>query len=347
MRVLLPVFTNQIFALEQVRSISQYWEVETSRDAFWDNDGNFDIVLLNWPEELTEWKEPTNLELAFVRRVLQRWAETSRIVVVRHNFHPHYADTEPYRKLYDIVYQAAHGVVHMGHFSAAEFEKRYAKYDFLGSQAQTVIPHPIFAAYPDNVTRDEARRCLGIKRGAFMLLAFGRVQSAAEKNLVINAFSDVSVRDKIALVPGWKKTPGKEPVDRLRWLILSSSRRFKREGRHVPEGEVATLFRAADLVLIARTNVLNSGLIPLGIKFDSPMVVPECGNLRELGEALGCSLFDPDSRRSLRDAVRKSIRGSTRPPDYSQFRELFNTEAIARKYVAFFSALSPGSRRAQ
>ena len=208
MKVLLPSSVDQVFTREQADALAKYCEVDTSFDAFWGGNGQYDIIQLNWPEELTQWREPTDIELVFLRRRLTELRTKSHIVVTRHNFHPHFGDTERYRELYDIVYSAAHAVIHMGSFSVQEYLSRYAAHHFLAEQVQTVIPHPIFSSYPDTVTRSEARAQLGLKPKAFALLAFGRVNSGIEKNIVVDAFFDLPVKNRVAIVPGWTKTQG-------------------------------------------------------------------------------------------------------------------------------------------
>ena len=63
MRVLLPIFVDQVFPREQAEALRSQCDVETSFEAFWENSGQFDVVQLNWPEELTQWREPTDIEL--------------------------------------------------------------------------------------------------------------------------------------------------------------------------------------------------------------------------------------------------------------------------------------------
>jgi hypothetical protein len=336
MRVLLPIFRDQIFSREQAEGLRAHCEVETSFKAFWEKRGRFDIVQLNWPEELTQWREPTDIELLLLRRVLERWRAQSRIVVTRHNFHPHYADTERYRELYDAVYSAAHAIVHLGEFSRREYGKRYAAQEFPSSQVQEVIPHPVFASYPDNVDRSAARKVLGIGPNSFVLLAFGRVQSAVEKNIVVNAFRSIPLRDKVALVPGWRSAPGREPVNRLRWLRLQHSSRFRRKNRFVPEDEVAAYFRAADLAIIPRDNVLNSGLVSLCIKFDCPMLAPDCGNLKELAELMHCPVFNRNNLNSLESSIRHAVARVAVRPSFHDLTTILESGATAKQYLVLY-----------
>lgn len=339
MRVLLPVQVDQVFTREQAESLGAHCEVKTSFSTFWENQGHFDIVQLNWPEELTQWREPTDIELVLLRRVLKQWREAARIVVTRHNFHPHYADTERYRELYEIVYAAAHAVVHMGEFSVREYRERYAGRKFIDSQIQAVIPHPVFSSYPETVDQQGAKRGLGINSETYVLLAFGRIQSAFEKNIVIDAFLQLPFKDKIVIVPGWKSAQGKEPVNRIKWLRVRASKRFRREDRFVSAAEVSALFSAADLALIPRNNVLNSGLISLCIKFDCPMISPKCGNLTEIAEKMGVPTFNPDDESSLRNLLLDGSLKRGVPANYQALRTEFSQASTVQKYENLYRKL--------
>jgi len=349
MRVLLPIYVDQVFPREQAQGLREHCEVETSFEAFWENRGRFDIVQLNWPEELTQWREPTDLELILLRRVLQEWGKTARIVVTRHNFHPHYADTEKYRKLYEIVYLAAHAVIHMGEFSRREYCQRYVGMEFLQNQIQEVIPHPVFSSYPDTLDRHSARRSLGVGPDTFVLLAFGRVQSAAEKNIVVDAFLGIPTRDKIAIVPGWKRAAAKEPVNRIKWARVRASGRFRCENRFVPDEDVGALFRAADLCVIPRVNTLNSGIVSLCIRFDCQMIAPDCGNIREQAVSMECGVFDQGNNLSLKVAIEKLVLSERKNrTSYERLRKCLESARIAKRNFGLYERiiLEKGNARA-
>ena len=320
------------------------FEVNTSYNAFWNHDRSFDVVQLNWPEELLGWREPTDLELVFMKRTLERWRKSAQIVVTRHNYHPHYSDTPKYRKLYDIVYSAAHAIVHLGEFSRDEFLSRYSGSDFLENQIQAVIPHHIFSTYPADVGRSAAREFFGLDSDTITLLSFGRVRSAFEKNLVVDAFLTLPRAKRVALIPGWHTSQPKEPVNRIKWAKLRYLYDFRYAIGYVPPDEVGHYFMAADLVLIPRENSLNSGLISLCIKYDCPTIAPDCGNLTEMALSMNCALFDPNDLSTLAAAMEKTISNVEQRPSYCHLRQSLSAERIGQKYSDLYRSLISSSQ---
>jgi len=55
----------------------------------------------------------------------------------------------------------------------------------------------------------------------------------------------------------------------------------------VNQNDIQKYLRAADLVILPYTQILNSGSAILALSFDRPILVPACGTLIELGEIVG------------------------------------------------------------
>ena len=75
MRVLVPVYDEQLFITEVIKSYNSLCTVETSFEDFWLNKGTYDVIHLHWPEYLFKWKLPTDIELLLLEKVLKKWQE--------------------------------------------------------------------------------------------------------------------------------------------------------------------------------------------------------------------------------------------------------------------------------
>lgn len=336
MRVLVPAFDNEIFIKEFSIHLNEFVEVGSSFSDFWNVEGNYDVVHLHWPEYLLKWKEPTEFELLFLEKVLKEWKQKSKIVVTRHNYHPHYSDTEPFRQLYKLVYHYADGVVHLGHFCHKEYQQRYS--EFASNQKHAVIPHALFTTYPNRTNSTEAREKLKISSKAFVMLVFGRVQSAAEKSLVLKAFDNIHITNKKLLAPGWRPAPGKEPVNRLTWFRVKHSKTYCICNNFISEEDVQYYMHASSLVFIPRVDTLNSGIPFLVAPFQKPMVGPDCGNIEETLNTLGCKVFDVALSSSIIEAIRESL--SKRFDGYNQEKlSLFQPQVVSEQYFQFYQTL--------
>lgn len=306
MRILVPSFDNEVYLSEFCLHLGKMCEVDKSYYNFWTLTGNYDIIHIHWPEYLFKWRVPTDTEFLLLEKTLKDWRGISRIVVTRHNYHPHYIDNEAFRKLYELVYSYADAVVHLGNFSKEEYKIRYKDMHFAERQLHEVIPHHIFTTYPDTVSSIESRKVLRIPEKAWVMLAFGRIQSADEKNLVINAFRSVKKPQKLLLAPGWRFTGEKEPVNRIAWFYVKHSRQYNIFLRNLPTEEVQYYFKSANLAIIPRVATLNSGLPFLCAAFFTPFIGPDTGNIREMCDLAKMQVFNPTVPQSLADTIKNA-----------------------------------------
>lgn len=141
--------------------------VEADLEAFWRADPfAYDVVHIQWPETLFDWRIPAADDLAALRQRLREIRGRAKIVYTRHNAHSHLADetTAPVLKeLHDLVEAECDGMVHLGEASRAECAVRS---DWAVKQ-HAVIPIPVYdRLYRPYLQMDPAacRRELGIPR---------------------------------------------------------------------------------------------------------------------------------------------------------------------------------------
>ena len=284
MKVLIPSYDNQLFIQEVIKCLGNSCDITESFEDFWLCRNHYDIIHLQWPEYLFKWRLPSDLELLLLTDVLSRWkSKGTRIVITRHNYLPHRPNNLAYEALYRCVYSNVDGVVHLGHFSVDEFEERYEG-KFLSDVDHRVVLHPIFTSYPDYSTYETARNHLNFGDSDFVILVFGEVRTAKEKKFILDFFAKIKRPGKKLMVPNWKFSESKEPLNAFRWELIKRMKRFILLNEYIPLEEVHYYVNAADLVLIPRIDTLNSGVPFLTIGFNTPTIGFKAGNL---GEHLG------------------------------------------------------------
>lgn len=98
-------------------------EVLCSIDAFWNTNIHFDIIHIQWPEEVLFWKSPTVELLKNLKEKILYWKnKSSKIVVTRHNNLTHNSE-ELSESLYKMVYGFANAVIHLGKKCSISFAK--------------------------------------------------------------------------------------------------------------------------------------------------------------------------------------------------------------------------------
>jgi len=287
MKVLVPQHRPELFITEIIKSYETHVDVHTSFQDFWLNQGDYDVIHLHWPEYLFKWKVPTDTELLLLARVMEEWQQKgTKIAVTRHNYLPHRPNAVDYIPLYDLIYKTVDAVIHMGQHSEQEYKQRYQEL-MPQNQLHVQIPHPIFTNYPNTVTREEARAHLKIGPETKVMLVFGTVRTASEKNLILKAFDAMKQKNKLLLAPGWKFSEGKEPVNRLKWFFVKRSKKYRISKEFIEDERVQYYFNAADFVFLPRINTLNSGVPFLAAVFKTPIIGIDQGNISEVLKCYG------------------------------------------------------------
>jgi beta-1,4-mannosyltransferase len=155
----------------------------------------------------------------------------------------------------------------------------------LRGRPHRIVPHGHYrGAYPDEVSREEARRRLGVSREARCILFFGRIRRYKNVPALVEAFRDLRAEHATLLIAG-------EPFDReIESEVRSAAagdERIRLRLERVAEADVQQLFRAADLVALPYRHILHSGVLLLSLSFDRPVLVPALGSLPEYRERLG------------------------------------------------------------
>ena len=131
------------------------YEVICSVEEFRSNAADYDIVHLQWPEELFRWKAPAPAAVETLEQQLQTLKNNGiPLIYTRHNTLPHHGNPLV-AEAYGLVERYADAIVHLGDCSLREFTAAHPD----SEQLQVVIPHHIYEGlYDMDITRDAGRR---------------------------------------------------------------------------------------------------------------------------------------------------------------------------------------------
>ena len=170
------------------------------------------------------------------------------------------------------------------------------------------VPHPTYAgAYPDHVSRAEARSELGVRPGEVVFLLFGSLQPYKGVEELLAAFERLASRDLDR--PARLVIAGNAPDERF-----GSELRVWAAGRldatveiaRVPIEDVQYYYRAADVAVLPYRQALNSGAAMLAVTFGVPVLVAARGGLAGLAAMPGVLSYQPD-RQDLTDAMHAAL----------------------------------------
>jgi beta-1,4-mannosyltransferase len=145
------------------------------------------------------------------------------------------------------------------------------------------IPHGHYRdVYPCRPQTGE-RGVLGISPDAKVILSFGAIRRYKNIPHLAECFRRMQSTDVNLIIAG-RPSDG---IDRDVRQACADDPKIRQDLREIPGDEVFLYFRAADLVALAYTDVLNSGTALLALSFDRPILAPACGAMLELRDQIG------------------------------------------------------------
>ena len=204
-----------------------------------------------------------------------------------------------------------------------------------GVRGKTVLTyHPSYAGfYEDNVTREEARKRLGLPADKKVFLFFGQVKPYKGVEDLIEAFRKVEDSESILLVVG---NPQNRRIKRSIEALAAPDTRIRTDLRYIPNEDVQVFFNAADIVVFPFRRTHTSGSIMLALTYGKPLIAPAIASIPEYVDESMAVLFDPDSGQGLEKALRTV-----------QSRDLAAMGEAALKHVTRFTWKEMGQRHAE
>jgi beta-1,4-mannosyltransferase len=224
-----------------------------------------------------------------------------RLVWTIHQVFPHESsDRALDRRAARLLAQACHLLIAHDRCTASEARSQLAI-----SSKIAVVPHGSYiGVYPEGLPREEARRALGVPQESFVFLCFGELRAYKEIDVLLEAFSLLSLPKARLVVAGNPKIGGVASAVRA---ASADNPRVISLLEFVPEGQVAELFHASDAAVLPRGDAGTSGSLVLALSLGLPVVATDVPTVRELtrdGEAGW--LFRPHDLSSLRTSLERA-----------------------------------------
>ena len=306
-------------------------EVDLGAAHFWHPREGVDVVLIQWPEALFEWREISDEDVVRWHGVVAEWQRRgTKLVYFRHNFKPHVLGSSAYEALYKAVIERVDAVVHLGQYSRDEC----LKFDGV---LHRVIQHPKYAA--ELPPAQDARVRLGLQAKAPTLLVYGAIRHWSELKIVLRAarvfrkgFGGQVLLGTAPwhLLGRWARFAGPvRPVVRSVWSKLF--------GAPLHEGRLTGLVQedylaASQFILVPRLDgQLNSGVLIKALSLGITPIATSVGNLAGIGHELGLPMLEDVNEESLTYIFRHVLNQEIQIQDYwkSHSEAVWGKEAIA------------------
>lgn len=342
LKVFFP-FTNDYTYIAEIEKFSSFHIVSGH---FLDDIAAFDIVNIHWPEALFDWKEPSESQLDALENQIAIWKKSAKIVYTKHDYERVKGMTPNFKKLFRLIESNTNLFIHLGDYS-----KKLYKYKYPDAQ-HVVIPHPAFQNSFKKFSKGEARKRLGIDDNALVIVAPGQIRSLKERKLVIKSFQKLKIDNKVLVATNMRNELENDFKGRVKLQKVFDVQAYVKEKfikKYQPpqyyfsydsmnNDDFALRIAASDIVLVARTNLLNTGNVLLGLTFEKITVGPAIGNIEEQLTEHGFPVFDPKSISSVVKSLEKAIEmfhEGIKPKPLEKHR----SENVAREYERIFNDL--------
>lgn len=205
-----------------------------------------------------------------IRGVKKSFDKVFNVTIV-HNFKPH---------------ESLIGEKQLGRYLANRTDLMVSLSQNVAEDIARVVPnvkvkklfHPIYDHYGDKIDKQQARKTLGLDQDCVYFLFFGLVRSYKGLDLLIQALSLVKSQKKFKLlIAGEFYENETKYLSLIEELDLGDKITIVNE--YIANDKVPLYFCAADAVTLPYKRATQSGVVPIAIHFDKPVIVTEVGDL--------------------------------------------------------------------
>jgi glycosyltransferase involved in cell wall biosynthesis len=158
------------------------------------------------------------------------------------------------------------------------------KFDVAANKV-TVIPYGINNAVPSSeLTREDARRELGLRNDEKAVLYFGAIKRYKGLETLVAAFQQIAARADYRLIIAGERKKGHEDYWRsIQQTIERDPNREKilQKIKFIPDPEIAVYFKAADVAVLPYTDIFQSGVLFLAYAYGLPVIATDVGSFSE------------------------------------------------------------------
>lgn len=168
-----------------------------------------------------------------------------------------------------------------------------------------VIPHGNYIdIYPNTLSREDARRELGILDDQQVFLYFGQIRSYKGIPELLKAFSQLNAPRAYLMIVGRPYDEGLR--DRLNDMIKGKEN-VRAALEFVPDERIQVYMNAADAIVFPFQDIFTSGSLLLAMSFGKAIILPALDSLNELIDNSGFLSYPPDDQDGLRSTMEEAL----------------------------------------
>ena len=324
--------TQNTYVSDLIDELRNFAEVHTEVSTFWDSKEDFDVIHIQWPEELLGWVNIDKEKIsALKKRITYYKSRNSKIVTTLHNATPH-IDNIYNKELYQYIYNETDVIVHLGAYST-----RFYPY-----KKNVIIHH---SNYEKHITIDDKKSSKEKK-----FFCFGKIRNPEEEQQIIDGFLAAKIPDSKLIISNslLGKNPyyGEGKLSLRKWKYIWFLKKLKKRNiklitAKIPKENINNYFNNASVIISPRINTLNSGVIYMALTFGKPVIGPDQGNIGEFLKTTNNPTFTPNDKTSIATAMQRALNSSNLGKENLTFsRKNLSARTIAEKHYQLYQNLS-------
>lgn len=174
----------------------------------------------------------------------------------------------------------------------------------LGIKKQHILhPHPLFDHFGEPVDPLLARDLLKLDQSRGILLFFGFIRHYKGLDILLEAMTDPRIRQNgyQLVIAGEFYEDERKYRDYIRENDLNACVRI--DNHFIPENQIPLYFSASDVLIQPYRHATQSGVTPLAMHFDLPMIVTNAGGLQEMVDDGRTGLVVGQSPQAIADGI--------------------------------------------
>jgi glycosyltransferase involved in cell wall biosynthesis len=231
------------------------------------------------------------------RGIIKSLDKRIKKICICHNAAPH-EQSSLRRKL------VKYGLQKMDGFVVHAAQEKAELLDILPVSRSITLFHPVYDIFPgEDEPKSLIRERLNLQQDDRVILYFGLIRPYKGVEVLLKAISLITDLPRLKLLVVGEIYSGRDDIMKLIKKLPTGIVRLV--DKYVPNEEVSSWFRAADLVTLPYLSATQSGIIPIALRCNRPVVVTNVGGLPEMvDEGKSGYLVNPNNPDELAAAIR-------------------------------------------
>jgi len=234
------------------------------------------------------------------------------------------------RIAHHVVMKLSHYIHVHNHYSRMFIETRYKRKDGV-----IVIPHGNYIGYyPNNTSKYDARRQLGLEIEDFVYLFFGTLRPYKGLEDLLDAFSKLEMPPARLLIAG--PVLAKPAYKSMLEEFSRDNPAIKLVPEFISDENIQLYMNACDICVLPYKYITTSGAAALALSFGRPIIAPAITCFPELITPETGILYDPIDQNALTSAL---LQASTQPWSESKiidYAHQFDWDKLGPKLITLY-----------